>query len=161
MARNAVPVLGREVAIRAMPSIFDLVGKPPKARMPSGKRREALVAAAHDRAATGKWDGAKGGELVGLYCALHRIVYGVAPSELDNGKEWRSATTRADGFLKEEFGGDARACADFIAWVWRREEGRDKYRQQNDKERTRLPWRWQFCQAIVTDYRVALAKGNK
>ena len=161
MARHAVPVDPREVARHAMPPIFDLVGKPTgRPRTASGKQREAMVAGARQRVATGDWEGAKMGELLGLYCALHRLVYGVAPSELDDGKQWRQATGMVGGFVKEEFGGDARACADFIAWAWRREEGRDRWRQQVGKERTRMAWRWQFNRSMVTDYRVALAKGN-
>jgi hypothetical protein len=151
------PLTDVEYQSVSMSPIEDLVGAPrPKGKgSVSPARRRQYLDEAKERAAGKGWQGAKPGALLGLYCHLHHIVYGVWPSELDAGGAWHQAMLQVGAFVKREFGGDGAACAEFVAWAWRREEQRDKYRQARGEERRRMMWRWLFGRSMLTDYAAA------
>jgi len=153
--RNATPIAPADIARLKLPSIEELVGPPTKRRNASAKQREACLLEASERAQGKGWEGATSSVLLGLYCHLHLIVYGVAPAELKSAREWTQATMRVGSFLKNEFGGDAPSLAEFIAWTWRREEQRHKGRVARGEESRRLVWRWQFGPSLLTDYAAA------
>lgn len=138
-----------------LPPIEDLVGAPKPRRNASAKSREACLTDAAERAGGKGWVGAPAGSLLGLYCHLHTIVYGVAPEELNVAKVWTHASMRVGTFLKSEFGGDAPSCAEFIAWTWRREEQRHRVRLARGEETRRMLWQWQFGRSMLTDYAAA------
>lgn len=91
---------------------------------------------------------------VALYALFHKHVYGVHSGELI-GKTWTAACLMAARILDREFAGDVDRFVSFIAWSWRREK---RAHARSDGDRRRMGWRLQFSPALVTDYRVQLAK---
>lgn len=121
---------------------------------------QALVEAA-DRARRSDWEGATGAHLVGLYAHLHEGVYGVAATELD-AQGWAFASAAANRMVGQQFGGSFESAVEFLRWVWRREEDREKWRRANGRSGGRLGWRVQFCARwLVDDYRVDVARRSR
>ena len=114
---------------------------------------EANTKIAEARSLSGDWDGARGRVFVGLYAVCHRVVYGVAPLELEQKPEFQAASRAALSCLHGHFDDDSDALATFVRWAWKREEGRAKYaREQRWDGRKRLGWRLLFSAHTVTDY---------
>jgi hypothetical protein len=116
------------------------------------------LAESSERARTADWQGAHGRHLVGLYAQLHEGVYGFAPSELD-APGWAFASAAATRMVDRQFGADFERAVEFMRWVWRREEERERWRRANAREGGRIGWRLQFgAAALVDDYRVDQAR---
>ena len=111
---------------------------------------------------SGDWDAATGMHLVALYEFCHREVYGVEPLELGaDAKAWYSASSAAERLVKNFFEGDYGRCVSFVHWIWRREEGREKWRREQNRDGGRIGWRLQFSASAVSDYRVHGARNGK
>ena len=110
------------------------------------------------RLGTGEWQEVKATTWVATYALLHEKVYGVAPVEL-RGKSVVWAAAMASKLLREEFDGDAGAMGEFIRWTWKRERGREEWRRaKNNGAGGRIGWKLQFGGALLTDYRLELAR---
>lgn len=110
------------------------------------------------RAMSGDWGDAAPSMLVALYEWLHREVYGVAPAELD-GRAWAFATAAAKKLVATEFAGDMADVVDFMKWVWKREEGRERWRREHNRDGSRIGWRLQFFPGyLLTDYRISKSR---
>jgi hypothetical protein len=114
------------------------------------------------RAAAGNWAGAGPASFVALYVWAHCNVYGVEPAEM-NGHAWAFASSAAKKLLDSEFGGDATQMVQFMKWVWRREEGREKWRVENGRDAAgRITWRTQFTASyLITDYRISMQRAGR
>jgi hypothetical protein len=126
----------------------------------SGMTEKAFLAALDEveqMLAKGEWGQAEGKHFVALYAELHFKVYGVADEGLGP-KERLYAATLARGMLEKDFKGDRREMALFVSWVWSREKGREKWRREQQVSRGRLTWRAVFGRAVLTDYRVEVAR---
>lgn len=102
----------------------------------------------------GEWVGAAPRHFVALYADLHEKVYETRAAEVGRKKDFLGACSAAGRLLREEFGGENRAFADYMRWVWRREREREKRRTNGDGRR--ITWQLMFAsRALLTDYRVA------
>lgn len=102
---------------------------------------------------SGDWSDATPRDFVALYAMLHNRVYGVEPEDLTSSTRLYAASL-AHKLLDRSFGGDQGEFAGFIRWVWIREEGREKWRRQNNVSGGRISWRLQFNGALVADWRI-------
>jgi hypothetical protein len=111
------------------------------------------------------WEARRGelhvGHLVALYCWCHGEVYRVQPSELDQAHEFAVAIVMAKRFADQQFRGDLVEVVKFIQWCWKREHRNENWRLQNGHQGRRLTWRIQFSAALVTDYRLDLARVSR
>lgn len=107
---------------------------------------------------TGDWEGARPKHLVKLYGMLHQRVYGVEARELRNSLTVRAATRFATMQLQGEFANDPVEMAGFMRWVWERELKREEWRRSNGRSGGRVDWRLQFGPALVTDWRIDMAR---
>ena len=101
------------------------------------------------------FEGAKPSHLVALYEYCHEMVYGEAPLEIDSPTTWKMATYAAGRLVKKHFEGDAVSAVEFVRWTWVREKQRLSWRAKRGITSTRLGWRLQFRDDMVTDYRIA------
>lgn len=126
----------------------------PKQRLALWRERAKRLLDAQDYDAFGP------SELVGLYCVLHEHVYKVAPAEVQNSKVLLAAGGAAARLIRDTFEGRAREAVQFVSWVWRREQQREKKRQRDGETAGgRIGWRLQFVSpAFVTDYQVELQR---
>lgn len=122
---------------------------------------ELAVRDAERRAESGDWTKATGKTLVGLYALCHRMIYGVVPAELDDKVTMKIAAKMARGQLHRHFDDDVDAAVEFIKWAWEREKSRENYALANGRTRSRMGFRWQFGDAIVTDFRVDLERSKR
>jgi predicted P-loop ATPase len=110
-----------------------------------------------ERLKSGNWEDASPLEFVELYETMHRKVYdGVAP--VWRKQERKQAAQAAGEMLDRDFGGDPAKFADFIRWVWIREERRIAWSKTEGiaPGSFRIHWRAQFTDArLLNDYRVA------
>ena len=107
-----------------------------------------------DMLARGDFQHAKGRHFVALFAELHFRVYGIACDELGP-KERVFATKLANDMLAKDFGDDPKAMAEFVAWLWSREKGREEWRRENGRSGGRITWRTQFAvRALLTDFRL-------
>lgn len=131
--------------------------KPKRTRGPNKARaREAVRAMVVAK----KWEDASAVHLVALYEYCHELVYGEAPLELDNNEVWKLATFAAARMVKRHFDGDAAAAMEFVRWTWQRERSRRAWREKKGVTSTRLGWRLQFRDDMVTDYRIEMRSGE-
>lgn len=122
-------------------------------RRPRAKPLTPLEAAVKDatvRAASGEWEDAGAGTIVGLYALCHQRLYGVEPIELKT--DFGMARRRVMTLLRDEFDGDVDAFVQFVRWAWLRQERRVARSGPSDY---RMGWRVQFSSAVLTDWRVA------
>lgn len=96
------------------------------------------------------WEGATAVDFVAAHAELHRRVYGSEPAALP-ARERTQAAYAAGKMLREKFGGDPLAMAEFFAWVWARERAKLKMRLPN----FRINWRAQFGGYLWDDWRLA------
>lgn len=108
---------------------------------------------AEARAKSGEWDGVNGPILVGLYAMLHVRVYHVRPEELAVQVEFRRAASAAKKILTGHFRDDGDAMVEFMKWSWAREKKRAEWARQQQRDRSRMQWRFMFSAGMVTDYR--------
>jgi len=149
-------ICGQAANVKAL----DLASMMPSDKAPKitpAKMRRFLQDAL-ERLGTGNWVGAKPSSIVALYGVCHERVYGCSPAELSNGLTYLLATAAAARQTKEEFGGDPIRAVEFMRWVWVREESREKWRRENGRDGGRISWKLQFGKALVTDYRIAMAR---
>lgn len=148
------------------PALADFLGadKPKRKRAAKGEGREVkgigdaafakLLEEVADMLARGAWEGAQGRHFVALFAELHFRVYGLACDELGP-KERVYATKLANDMLAKDFAGDPRAMAEFVAWLWSREKGREEWRREHGRGGGRISWRTQFAtRAVLTDFRL-------
>jgi hypothetical protein len=120
----------------------------------SGPEMERTKLKVSAQMANGIWDGSKGKHYVALFEILHEQVYGTAPLEM-TGRVRHIASLLAWRILTQHFQGDEGEMAAFVRWVWIRELGRVKWRQENGRDPRRIDYMQQFSGGFVTDYRVA------
>ena len=143
-------------------ALADWAKKPPKKKGPGSLSTDAMARAASEvdaMIAGGDWSAATGRHFVALYGFLHARIYGVEPTM--TGRERMLAAAAAARMLAGEFGSDGDAMADFVRWTWRREAGRERWRRENQRSGGHVGWRLQFAGAIVTEYRLDLARTRK
>lgn len=107
----------------------------------------------------GRWERALPVHYVAMYARLHEGVYGVAPGELGPTERVR-ACRLAKRMLEREFNQQCGEMALYIRWVWQREQSREKWRRQNQQPGRRITWMVMFGGALLTDYRVELARAQ-
>jgi hypothetical protein len=128
---------------------------------PRRKPAKTIRAEVEEMASSRDWSKAKPRHMVELFIVGHEQVYGLAPGDLtDTGgaahRARMGAQAAAERMLRQEFGDDARAMVRFLGWVWKREEGRQKWRIENGREGGRLTWQTVIAgRGILTDYRAA------
>lgn len=163
--RRAGPPTPPSDAAAVAASIIPMPPRPQRAargdRPPS--KFQAALQAARRRAQSGEWATADGEAIVGLYAVCHEMVYGVLPSELEEGRLFKLASREAARLMRVSFGGDVDAAVEYLKWVWGREKGRVQWAasQSPPRERGRLGWRLSLSEGFVTDYRVALASRRR
>lgn len=94
---------------------------------------------------------------VAIYVRQHERVYGVAPARAELSPEQRLTACRlVSTLIRSEFGDDLNAFADFMRWVWMREQKRWT------PERRRIAWGTMFrASFLLTDYRIAVAQQRR
>lgn len=113
--------------------------------------------AEYERGNRGIFDDADPRLMVGLYSALHELVYGVAPDDL--ARDWSQAVAAAKRMLDQQFSDDAPRMTMFLKWTWAREKDREKWRVENRRDGSRIGWRLQFQSlSLLTDYKVFIAR---
>jgi hypothetical protein len=109
---------------------------------------------AHEWMTKGDWTDAWPRDFVAAYALLHNQVYGVEPSELTPEVRYRICAV-VQNFLKREFHDDKNLFAEFMRWTWDREEGREKWRRENQRSGGRIAWQTQFMpSSILSDWRI-------
>lgn len=107
------------------------------------------------------WSGARAAHLVALYAWCHEKVYAVAPAELA-GLTWMAACSAAAKLVRDEFKDSVEDAIEYIRWTWRREAGREKWRNENNAPGGRIGWRLQFqTRLLLTDYKIDMARAAK
>jgi hypothetical protein len=137
-------------------------------RIPKGKKltltdfewKEAKKKA-HEMMSKGDWTQAWPRDFVAAYAILHKEIYEIEPAELTPEIRYR-ACALAQNLLKKEFHDDKNLLADFIRWTWTREEGREKWRRENQRPGGRIAWQAQFMASnILSDWRVDHVRRGK
>jgi len=109
---------------------------------------------------TGEWEPATAKHLVALYDRLHQRCYGVEPVELGPTERF-NAGLLAGGMLKRHFDGDTTAMVSYMLWAWERELGVEKWRRETGRDGRRIGVRLMFSGAMLTDYRLHLARTGR
>lgn len=105
---------------------------------------------------TNDWAAARPRHFVALYAQLHESVYKVPALELRTERVRMSAASLAARALRDHFGGNPSAMAEFVRWVWTREVRDERRRASGQKDgEFRVSWRYQWSARLVTDYRRA------
>jgi hypothetical protein len=103
------------------------------------------------------WNEASSLEFVALYAILHLKIYGVEAIEL--GPTERLHATGAAGRLKKkEFDDRGDDFVKYMKWAWIREEGRERWRRDHNRDGGRLGWKLMFNGSLLTDYRVSIKR---
>ena len=105
------------------------------------------------------WSEATALDFVALYAILHKSVYQVEAVELGPTERLHAAGA-ARRLMKKEFGDVSSLMMFYMRWAWTREEGREKWRRDNNRDGGRLGWKLMFNGSLLTDYRVS-AKRRK
>lgn len=105
---------------------------------------EDCTASVEKRMASGNWKGTIPGELVALYGELHQCVYKCDARDI-RGSMFRVAAAAAERFVRVELKDNIEEAVEYVVWAWQREDGREKWRRQNNSASTfRLAWRLLF-----------------
>jgi len=140
-----------------------------RAKMHRRKTKPKTIAAAvFNRALTeademlrsGNWEGAGVRHLVAAYDRCHTRCYGVEPAELGPSERF-NASMLAATMLKREFNGDLVGMVEYMLWAWERELDREKWRRENGRDGGRIGVRLMFSGALLTDYRLHLARRGR
>jgi hypothetical protein len=102
---------------------------------------------------TADWSEALPGHFVALYAMLFEKVYGVGVADLGPSERF-FAMTAATRMLSKHFDDNTTVMADFMRWVWIREETREKFRRENHRGGGSIGWRLMFLGALVTEYQI-------
>lgn len=132
-------------------------GKPKRAKTIGDAPWERALREARAMMQTAVWAGANARHYAAAYELLHARVYGVAPAEMNPAGRMR-ATWLAAKMLRDHFDGDVMEMASFVRWAWAREVERERWRRENGREGARITVGFMFGGALVTDYRVAMAR---
>lgn len=140
---------------RANANLDAFLGPAPVKRS-SGTLRSKHIVEVRDRMNRKHWDGMTPGKLVALYWLCHEKVYGVVPVEIDRATQWEIVMKVAGSMVKRHFDGDMERAITFMRWVWTREQGREQWRRENQRDGQRINWRNQFSHDfLITDWRAA------
>jgi len=132
-----------------------------------GKPR-TIAAAQFDRARvevqemmdSGNWSGCGARHLVAIYDMMHLKCYGVSPVELGPSERFNAAMMAAN-LVKREFSGDYNRAVQYMRWAWTREMRTEKWRREQGRdEARRIGTRLMFAGALLTDYRLYLARAE-
>lgn len=119
----------------------------------SDKEWEIAKKEAWRRMQSANWEGAQPRVFAALYALLHERVYSVAPSELT--PQIRAyATGAAKRMLAREFDDKPEEMAVFMRWAWMREQKREAWRRENNRDGGRISWTLQFNGSLITDWRL-------
>lgn len=100
------------------------------------------------------WHSASPKHFVELYVHLHTRVYGVAPLDLDNNRKKLTAASLARKVMKEHFDNTPDEMANFMRWVWQRQQVNEKKRKAGIVDSDfMVSWRYQFSASLVKQYR--------
>lgn len=139
---------------------FDTLASVKKAKPPKVPKRKFLERLSKTRnVITDKssWSTLTASDFVYLYAVLHESVYGFTPVEVRD--QMKSATFAAARVLNQQFDGSRPAMVEFMRWCWTREKRSFATRPpEND---FRIGWRYQFCERVLTDYRIYLSKKGR
>lgn len=129
--------------------------KKPRAKTIGNAAWDKARAQAKEFMASGKWEDATPRHYVAAYELMHELVYSVTPTELDS-KMRLAAAGMAKAMLDRDFGGESAEMAEYLRWVWQREQEREKWRRANGQDGVRIGWRLMFNgKNLLTDFRVA------
>ena len=104
------------------------------------------------------WVGLLVSELVGLFSWAHEAIYGV-PCDSELAQHRVAAVVAAGKLVADEFNGSTEQAAEYMRWVWAREEQREHWRRANTGYGKVLTWRQVFVdRALVTEMRLDLAR---
>lgn len=106
---------------------------------------------------SGDWEKVTTRHLVALYDRMHFKCYGVEAVELGPSERY-NAMMQAGGMVRREFGGSCEEAVEFMRWAWTREISREKWRRENGKDGGRIGIRLMFGGALLTDYKLHLAR---
>lgn len=107
------------------------------------------------------WSACGARHLVALYDLMHAKCYGIEPAELGPSERY-NATMFAAGFVRREFGGEYTLAVEYMRWAWTKEIRTEKWRRENKVEHARrIGVRLMFGGALLTDYRVWLARSGQ
>lgn len=109
---------------------------------------------------SGDWSGATAAHLVALYERMHEKCYGVAPAELGPTGCY-DARNLAAGMMRREFSNDPTEMVQYMRWAWEREMEREEWRRKNGRDGGRVGVRLMFGGALLTDYRLHLARSGR
>jgi hypothetical protein len=132
-------------------------GKKRKTRTIPKRDWESLRAEVQGWMGEGQWELATPRHFVALFSLLHELVYKVPDGSM-NGPGRLKATFMAGRMLEKEFSGEPVRMAEFVWWIWKREEGHEKFRRERGHGFTRITAYKQFSGALLTDYRIALTR---
>lgn len=129
--------------LQASASLSLTVGK----KKPRGARKgtraprlESFVLKVDSMISDGHWpDEYKQPEyLVALFCWAHEAIYGVS-CVADVAKLFNGAVSATKKLMADEFDGSFDATLEYVRWVWKREQSREKWRRENGGGRV-LTW---------------------
>lgn len=123
--------------------------RPKKPRPTPQQQFERLLQEVNALKDSCQWKAFEPRHFVGLYCLLHKHVYGVIPEEVR--LEYPQAVGAAGRLLRVQFGSSQEAMVEFMRWCWNREQSRLPTRDEADT--FRIGWRYQFGARLVTDFR--------
>lgn len=99
------------------------------------------------------WEDALPRHFVELYCKMHLLVYGVEALELRPAKMALACASLAKRCMVTNFDNDPNQLADFMRWVWRKQEAEEKKRAVAESASDfRISWRYQWAPGLVTQY---------
>lgn len=137
--------------------------KKPSLEARSAKAFERVIFATEEMVEQNRFVGADVRNLAALHSICHAQVYGVR-DEVFETKEFLPALSAAQRLVKDDFGGNVDEAIQFVRWVWRREQQREKARTDNGKGGSfRMGWRLVFgtsaaARSTLTDYAVFLRR---
>lgn len=106
---------------------------------------------------SGDWSQCGARHLVALYDLMHQKCYGIEPLELGSTERYNAAMMAAN-LVKRMFDGDYVDAVNYMRHVWTKEISTEKWRRENGREGRRIGTRLMFGGALVTDYRLSLAR---
>lgn len=165
MARRVLPPA--ENAQAAFDAI--LVPKRTKAKLSLEARSvnafERVIFATEEMVEQNLFAGANERNLAALHSICHAQVYGVR-DEVFETREFLPALSAAQRLVRDDFGGNVDEAIQFVRWVWRREQQREKKRIEDGKSGFRMGWRLVFgtsanARSTLTDYTVFMRRRQR
>ncbi len=163
MARRSIPRVEespKQLSIERSDAATDLAawsGKPKKSRGVSNSQLIKATERIGVMIGSTDWTDARPVDFVALYVWFHERVYKVAP--LMSSQERHLAALMVGRVLNSEFSSNNADMAVFMRWVWKREWERMRWlKEQNRPQGRVIGWRLQWCNSMLTDYRVDCAR---